>query len=136
MYQCGFCKGYSTQHCLLAITDVWKTLYIIGLFWSTLLIDLSQVFHFSAWSHHCQITSMPFWHKHSKTNSQILNKGLRFMMHIPLGKTSFMMSNKDPYSVLSYLIYIYSTFCKTVDDTTIPTVNKKHEWLISSLETI
>lgn len=136
MYQCGFCKGYSTQHCLLAITDVWKTLYIIGLFWSTLLIDLSQVFHFSAWSHHCQITSMPFWHKHSKTNSRILNKGLRFMMHIPLGKTSFMMSNKDPYSVLSYLIYIYSVLQDYVDDTTIPTVNKKHEWLISSLETI
>ena len=48
-------------------------------------------------------------------------------MHIPLGKTSFMMSNKDPYSVLSYLIYIYSVLQDYVDDTTIPTVNKKHE---------
>ena len=33
--QCGFRKGYSAQHCLLAMTEKWKT---------ELLTDLSKVF--------------------------------------------------------------------------------------------
>ena len=43
-YQCGFRKGYSTQYCLLAMLEKWKSAVDKGKSFSALLTDLSQAF--------------------------------------------------------------------------------------------
>ena len=43
-YQCGFRKGYSTQHCLLAILEKWKSAVDKGKSFGALLTDLSKAF--------------------------------------------------------------------------------------------
>ena len=42
--QCGFRKGYSAQHCLLAMTEKWKTAVDNGGVFAALLTDLSKAF--------------------------------------------------------------------------------------------
>ena len=41
-YQCGFRKGYSTQHCLLAMLEKWKSAVDKGKSFNALLADLSK----------------------------------------------------------------------------------------------
>ena len=41
-YQCGFCKGYSTQYCLLAMLEKWKSAVDKGKSFGALLTDLSK----------------------------------------------------------------------------------------------
>ena len=43
-FQCGFRKGYSAQHCLLAIIEKWKTAVDNGGVFAALLTDLSKAF--------------------------------------------------------------------------------------------
>ena len=43
-FQCGFRKGYSTQDCLLAMIEKWKTAVDNGGFFAALLTDLSKAF--------------------------------------------------------------------------------------------
>ena len=43
-YQCGFRKGYSTQHCLLAMLQKWKSCQDQGKSIGALLTDLSKAF--------------------------------------------------------------------------------------------
>ena len=43
-YQCGFRKGYSTQHCLLAMLEKWKKAVDNGKAFGALLTDLSKAF--------------------------------------------------------------------------------------------
>ena len=43
-YQCGFRKGYSMQHCLLATLEKWKSAIDKGKSFGTLLTDLSKAF--------------------------------------------------------------------------------------------
>ena len=43
-YQCDFCKGYSTQHCLLVMIEKWKKVVDNGGVLGVLLTDLSKVF--------------------------------------------------------------------------------------------
>ena len=43
-YQCGFRKGYSTQHCLLAMLEKWKSAVDKGKSFGALLTDLSKAF--------------------------------------------------------------------------------------------
>ena len=43
-FQCGFRKGYSTQHCLLAMIEKWKTAVDNGGVFTALLTDLSKAF--------------------------------------------------------------------------------------------
>ena len=43
-YQCGFRKGYSTQHCLLVILEKWKSAVAKGKSFGALLTDLSKAF--------------------------------------------------------------------------------------------
>ena len=43
-YQCGFCKGYSTQHCLLSMLEKWKSAIDKGKSFGALLTDLSKAF--------------------------------------------------------------------------------------------
>ena len=43
-YQCGFRKGYSTQYCLLAMIEKWKSAVDKGKPFSALLTDLSKAF--------------------------------------------------------------------------------------------
>ena len=41
-YQCGFRKGYGTQHCLLAMLEKWKSTVNIEKSFGALLADLSE----------------------------------------------------------------------------------------------
>ena len=43
-FQCGFRKGYSAQHCLLAMIEKWKTAVENGDAFAALLTDLSKAF--------------------------------------------------------------------------------------------
>ena len=43
-YQCGFCKGYSTQQCLLAMLEKWKSAVDKEKLFGALLTDLSKAF--------------------------------------------------------------------------------------------
>ena len=43
-FQCGFRKGYSAQHCLLAMIEKWKTAVDNGSVFAALLTDLSKAF--------------------------------------------------------------------------------------------
>ena len=43
-YQCGFRKEYSTQHCLLAMLEKWKSAVDKGKSFGALLTDLSKAF--------------------------------------------------------------------------------------------
>ena len=43
-FQCGFRKGYSAQHCLLAMIEKWKTAVGNGGVFAALLTDLSKAF--------------------------------------------------------------------------------------------
>ena len=43
-YQCGFLKGYSAQHCLLAMIEKWKNIADNGGVFGALLTDLSKNF--------------------------------------------------------------------------------------------
>ena len=43
-YQCGFRKGFSTQHCLLAMLEKWKRSADNGKAFGALLTDLSKAF--------------------------------------------------------------------------------------------
>ena len=43
-YQCGFCKGYSAQKCLLAMTEKWKKVVDNGGVAGALLTDLTNAF--------------------------------------------------------------------------------------------
>ena len=42
--QCGFRKGYSTQHCLLVMLETWKRSVDKGKVFDALLTDLSKAF--------------------------------------------------------------------------------------------
>ena len=42
--QCGFGKGYSTQHCLLNLLEKWKNSVDKGKVFGALLTDLSKAF--------------------------------------------------------------------------------------------
>ena len=44
IYQCGFRKGYSTQHCLMVMLDKWKSSLDEGGYAGALLTDLSKAF--------------------------------------------------------------------------------------------
>ena len=43
-YQCGFRKGFSAQHCLLAMVERWKNAVDKGKVFGALLTDLSKAF--------------------------------------------------------------------------------------------
>ena len=42
--QCGFCKGYNTQQCLLKMLEKWKRSVDEGKVLGALLTDLSKAF--------------------------------------------------------------------------------------------
>ena len=45
-YQCGFRKGYNTQHCLLMMIEKWKEALDKGGLGRALIKDLSKAFDF------------------------------------------------------------------------------------------
>ena len=57
-FQCGFRKGYSTQQCLLALTEKWKSTVDKGKSFGALLIDLSKAF--DCLPHELLIAKLPF----------------------------------------------------------------------------
>ena len=43
-FQCGFCKGYSTQYCFLSMLEKWKSAVHKRKSFGALLTDLSKAF--------------------------------------------------------------------------------------------
>ena len=43
-FQCGFCKGFSTQHCLLLMLEKWKQAVDNNKDFGALLTNLSKAF--------------------------------------------------------------------------------------------
>ena len=43
-YQCGFCKGFNTQHCLVSMAEKWRESVDSGRAFGTLMTDLSKAF--------------------------------------------------------------------------------------------
>ena len=43
-YQCSFCKGHNTEHCLLMMVEKWKEALDKGGLGGALLADLSKAF--------------------------------------------------------------------------------------------
>ena len=43
-YQCGFCRGYNAQHCLVSLIEKWKKNVDNGGAFGALLTDLSKTF--------------------------------------------------------------------------------------------
>ena len=43
-YQCGFRKGFSAQHCLIAMIEKWRDSMDKGKFFGAILTDLSKAF--------------------------------------------------------------------------------------------
>ena len=43
-FQCGFCKGFSTQHCLLLMLEKWKRVVDNSKVFGALLTNLSKAF--------------------------------------------------------------------------------------------
>ena len=109
-YQCGFRKGYSTQQCLLAIIEKWKKFVDNRVVFGALLTDLSKAF--DCIPHDLIIAKLEACGFHIDA----LKLVHKYLMHIARGRIYFMVSYRDPYSVLYYSIYIYvtySTFWKT-----------------------
>ena len=46
-WQCGFCQGYSAQHCLLVMVEKWRQCLDNGGVSRTLLTDLSKAFDYT-----------------------------------------------------------------------------------------
>lgn len=44
-YQCGFCKGYDSQHCLITKIEKWRERVDNGDAFRTLLTELSKAFY-------------------------------------------------------------------------------------------
>ena len=58
-YQCGFRKGYSTQHCLLAMLEKWKSAVDKGKSFGALLTDLSKAYLTVFLTNFCFLNLMP-----------------------------------------------------------------------------
>ena len=43
-YQCDFCQGYNTQHCLLVMVEKWKEVVDKGGLGGALLTDVTKAF--------------------------------------------------------------------------------------------
>ena len=100
-YQCGFCKGYSAQQCLLAMIEKWKKTVDNGGVFGALLTDLSKAF--DCIPHDLIIAKLEACGFHIDA----LKLVHKYLMHIARGRIYFMVSYRDPYSVLYYSIYIY-----------------------------
>ena len=73
--QCGFCKGYSAQQCLLAMIKKWGKIVDNGNIFGALLTDLSKVFDCIPHDHdHCQIRGIWFSPRCIKIYSQLFVK--------------------------------------------------------------
>ena len=44
-YQCGFCKGFNAQHCLVSMIEKWKESVDNGGVFGALMTDLSKAFN-------------------------------------------------------------------------------------------
>ena len=45
-FQCSFCKGLSTQNCLLHMIENWEEFLDLGCHYGSVLSDLSKAFYF------------------------------------------------------------------------------------------
>ena len=102
-YQCGFRKGYSAQQCLLAMIEKWKKTVDNGGVFGALLTDLSKAF--DCIPHDLIIAKLEAYGFHIDALKLFATiKELKLMMRIVRGRIYFMVSHRDPYSVLYYSI--------------------------------
>ena len=100
-YQCGFRKGYSTQHCLLAMLETWKSAVDKGKSFGALLTDLSMVF--DCYSHELLLAKFHAYRFSIAAlrliHSYLINRKQRIKVncHTVLGKEFYLVYHKDPF---------------------------------------
>ena len=104
-HQCGFRKGFDTQHCLLAMIEQLRKSLDRGAALAAILIDLSKALDYLP---HNLLTA--------KLHAYGIKEGslnLLFSYHKTMnGCTLNLMCLKDLYLALCYLIYFYAiSFC-------------------------
>ena len=147
-YQCGFCKGYSAQHCLLVMIEKWKKNVDNGGVFGALLTDLSKAFD-------CILHDLII----AKLETYGFHIGALKLIHDYLSNRKQRVKVNDTYSSWKDIFYgvpqgsilgpflfnihlcdlFYSLedldIASYADDTTIYTVNEKKVSVISALET-
>ena len=79
-YQCGFRKGYSAQHCLIAMIEKWRKSADNGGVYGAVLTDLSKAFDClphdlliaKLYAYGCEITSTKFIYSYLSNRSQCI----------------------------------------------------------------
>ena len=111
--QCGFCKGYSTQYCLLSMLEKWKSLVDKVKYFSALLTDLSKAFDcisrelILAKLHAYGFSLRALWLIHSYLTNRKQRARVNGNVH---GKKSCLEFHKDLYSDLCFSIYFFVIF--------------------------
>ena len=92
--------------------EKWKKTVDNGGVFGALLTDLSKAF--DCIPHDLIIAKLEAYGFHIDAlkliHDYLSNRKQRIMMHIARGRIYFMVSHRDLYSVLYYLIYIYVTY--------------------------
>ena len=139
-YQCGFRKGYSAQQCLLAMIEKWKKIVDNGGVFGALLTDLSKAF--DCIPHDLIIAKLEAYGFHIDTlkliHDYLSNRKQRVKVDDTYSSWKDIFYGVPQRSILSPLFdlfYFLEDIASYVDDTTIYTVNKEKESVISGLET-
>ena len=148
-FQCGFQKGFNTQHCLLLMTENWKHAVDNSEIFRALLIDLSKAFD-------CVCHDLLI----AKVNSYGLSLSALKLVQIYLQKRKKRTKNGITYSLrekiasgvpqgsflIPFLFNIFlcdlflstesNYFTNYVDDTTLYVIGNNTEEVVSELKTI
>ena len=110
-FQCGFRKGYSAQHCLLAMIEKWKTAVDNGGVFAALLTDLSKAF--DCIPHDLIIAKLAAYGFDTNAlkliHNYLSNRKQRVKVNsaTAYGKIYFMVFHKVPYLEPCFSIYTY-----------------------------
>ena len=122
-HQCGFRKGYTAQHCLLAMIEKWKKIVDYGGVFGALLTDLSKVF--DCIPHDLFIGKLEVY----GFQTDALNGEYGVQQGSILGPLLFNIHLCDLFCFLEDLV-----IASYADDTTIYVVKENKESVINTLE--
>ena len=93
-YQCGFCRGYNAQHCLVSLIEKWKKNVDNGGAFGALLTDLSKTFD-----------CLPHELLIAKLDAYGSDKSSLKLMHSYLSNRKQRVKVKDRYSSWSEILF-------------------------------